>query len=355
MRYSFRTKKARPDTNAVWYLPDKKKDAFDKSIRIIQHQVENHDNTCLFVTGENGEHCGQAAVLCHSIPKKSVLWELRDSKGKVFELGWDLSSWIHMWIQNSQLNLSSPTAFKPRKLPISAASTARFACQEHDQVFKDIDRALHEAPDWKVAVLTAYRTALYVNDRWRKYAVFLSDYARAAVKQYGNSSIVPEWKGIEGRLGPTHSVVNNHMDRLGRLWAKGQGKQTGAEGHSLCFQSKLRFAASVMLGVTGTYVTVCPGKDDSHSMTISYLREDKPAAIRSVKGFERLAKASQVADSHSLEVVRGLLEDGSGSIAVSPRSYAGLTGSERETIQELILESSQARLLQKVLNSRNQP
>ncbi len=338
-----------------WSIDSQRKGKFNENIRQLEREVEGHDNTCMFTVDRNGNYCRQPAIACHSIPRKSVLMKLRDPNGSLLEFQWNMSAWRDVWNRNSSVDLNSPALFNPRKTGISKASVAKFACRKHDGEFNPIDVARCDDLDDQGPFLTAYRIVLFVNDLWRKYGVFLYNRARTTIEEHNNPYIAMKWRQLVNARQTPDRVLRSHTDKLGRIWYSGRGSYNKIEERTLHFRSQLRFAAAVMIGFTSPYVTVYPGENDSHSMTISYHWEDKPSVQKHVDRFEKLTYASLADDKYGVEIVNKIMSDGFGSVVASPRSYVELTDEQRETMQGIVRNLSQADLLDGIFRSRDNP
>ena len=338
-----------------WSLPDQAKGKFNETIRGLERRIEGRENTCMFVIGENGELCGQSAVRWHSIPRASVLARLRDKDATVLEFLWGMTSWRDIWSRSNSVDLESSRGFEPRRTGIYKASVAHFACELHDKTFAPIDVAQHDSLDGQVPFLAAYRTALFVNDRWRKYGVFLYELAKTVVGEQENTQIQKEWRKLVKNQKKANNVLTKQADKLGRIWYSGQSSHRGIETCLLRFRSKLRFAASVMMGTTSPYVTVWPEEGDAHSMIIAYHRSDRSSARRHVKYLKELADTSKKEDGYGVEVIGELLAHGFGSIVASPSSYQSLALEKQDIMRSRIHKLSQADLLQRIFQSRELP
>ena len=342
-----------------FFVSDSKKDRFNKKVRHFQQEAVNHDNTCLFAIDESGTLCGQPAVRCHSIPRASVLTQLRDEvDGKVLDISAGLDLWRHTWNKTSQANpidINSTTTFEPRRCGINDASVGHFACATHDKIFAPIDIEPHNFEGGRTSFLNAYRPFLYVYDLWRKYGVFLHDKIRLTVRERHNKFATLEYaKRCESKKNIDHEL-QNHARKLGNIWCNNDtlwfDEPDLAATQIYNFRSELKFAASLMIGVSGLCVTVCPGQGDLHSMILSYLTEDCAAVNRQIEPLKELAYASQVSDDYGVKMMTELLSIGFGSMAASPLSYTMLNNDKSEAIKQCIYNLSQPHLMHGILQS----
>ena len=64
------------------HVPDRLKSEVKRSVDPVKKE-ERRKGVCLYVTGENGQRCGNPVDNnCHVIPESEVLDELRDQKSK---------------------------------------------------------------------------------------------------------------------------------------------------------------------------------------------------------------------------------------------------------------------------------
>ena len=341
-------------------IPNSHKAPSGKKLRQYEQNIRDHDNTCMFIMDVNGELCGLHSSRRHSIPKKAVLADLKDIKdGKVLEFRWGIGSWRDLWNRSSQTNpvdLYSSETFEPPRVGISDASVGHFACGDHDDSFSPIDVAQHGVMDQTTAVLTAYRTSLYVGDLWRKYQATLHGRPmRELVRSQGGGFAMIKWAELlesSKRLAPK---LESKVGKLGSAWysrEEWENSNTSIMGvHRLCFRSRLRFAASMIFS-EGCFVTVCPSSNDSHTMSISYLAEDESSLREDLERLTRIADATQVCGDYGVEVVNTLLSNGFGSMAASPHSYEELADEERETVQGTIRDSSQSQSLARIFSDK---
>ena len=338
-----------------WSLPNQKREQVNANLRRLERSVTAHDNTCMFVIAKSGERCGLPAVKGHSIPRKPVLTRLGTSSNDLLEFRWGISPWISVFNENSAVDLSSQKAFGPSKVRISEASVGHFACSDHEQKFRPIDVAEFNIYDNRTPILTAYRIALLVNDQWRKYVTFLSPSVQIGLRNSSNYRARIEWYRISEKRRQTSVLLGSHLEKLGKVWHRGAVSYTDAEAHLIEFRSGLRFAAAVMFGPIGLYVTVFPGENDWHSMLVSYHKDDKQAVCEAIESLNNLARVSALDGTYGVEIVEKLLSDGFGSVIASAQSYKGLPERQREALQEVVHKSSQATLVDQLLQSRSQP
>lgn len=341
------------------YVSDDGKDGFNKKVQYFEHIASSHDNTCLFAINEDGALCGEPAVRCHTIPRASVLTSLSDeSDGKVLDIrGW-FDLWRHAWNKSSYtnpMNMRSSEAFEPRRRGIGDASVGRFACKQHDLIFAPIDVSLHSIEDGMSSFLSIYRTALFIQDLWRKYGVFLRNQIGPTVKRSNNKFAVLQYAKLsESAKRNTHELYR-HTRRLGNIWCSRHTLQPDEPANAVTqaydFQSKLKFAASVMVGTDGPYVTVRPGEGDLHRMMLSYLAEDRFAINERIEALRGLADGLRVGNDYGVKMITELLSCGFGSVAASPRSYAMLSEDESDAIRHCIYSQSQPQIVRGIVTS----
>ncbi len=336
-------------------LPNQSKQEANERVRQIERNVAAYDNTCMFVLDETDERCGKPAVKCHSIPRKSVLTRLRNADNYLLEFRWNINSWRDVFNQDGPVDLSSPKAFRPSKVGILEASTGYFACKEHDQKFRPIDVPELDISDNRTPILTAYRIALFVNEQWRKYIRFLGQEVEMRLRNSNNRHARIEWYKLKAKQPSITSMLNGNLEKLGEIWHKGETSYIDVEAHLVQFRSRLRFAATVIVGSVGLYATVFPRANDWHSMLLSHHRDHGQAEYEQIEELNNLAKASVSNDNYGVEMVAQLLSDGFGSVIASDRSYSDLTDGQREDLQELIRKSSQPELLNELFSSSRSP
>ena len=336
---------------STWSVPNTKKGPFNNKIRSLERRVANYDNTCLFVIDANGKRCRLPAANCHSIPRASVLGRLRDNDGTVLDLGWGMRTWRGMLTRYASVDLNSSSQFEPTRTGPSKASIGRFACAMHDKAFSPIDLAQPDQRDSPAMLLMAYRIALFACDAWRKYGVFL--YSEAIKEMNDKPDAYPrkERKEMVRQQNLMNPVLPEQIDKFGKLWHEGRLPESAIQSYVVDFRSKLKFALAVMVGTRGPYVTVTPGEDDAHVMTMTCHRSDKSSARKHVTHLKQLADASRANTDYGVEVVTQLLSRTLGSVVARPHSYEALSDEERVAIQASIHRQSRSDILQQIFSS----
>ncbi len=337
---------------STWSVPNSEKDKFNKKIRRYEREVDNYDNTCLFVTAGAGSRCRQPTVKCHSIPEASVLSQLQDLNGNVLDIGWGMIEWRNVLTGNTSVNLASSELFRPRRISISVASTAPFACNAHDQTFSVIDQANPNLSDWRVPLLMAYRIALFANDRWRKYGHFLYKQAEMLTKAHRNPYAQAELKRLMAQRNLLSPQMVQQVEGLGELWCKASASLSDMDVVSLPFKSNLKFAAALMIDSGTSYITISPRGNTTHVATIVYRRKDKRHVADYVKQLKTLSGLSRMTADSGVGFVTKLISDGFGSMVASPYSYESLTNEERDAIKISIHKLSRPEILEQMWSRR---
>ncbi len=314
---------------------------------------ERGRGVCLYVTGENGQRCGNPVDNnCHVIPESEVLNELKDRKSnKVMELQWGVARWAHYYVTSSATNpitSSNLDVFKPQLVVTKDACVGRFACKctkpDHDNEFSPIDVKEPNFNDPRVPVLSMYRATLYESDLCRLGKRLAEQYKQTALRR-----IPVEWNRLNAPLQSRTQWSKATSKRLGKIWHRwktyGKLDADAVSVRVLNFRSSLKFAACVFNYEKYVTVTVSPLGGDRHKMAVLHLSDDTDAVTEATERLSRLAIDSENSTNYGVEVLKDLMTYGAGSVAASPESYHGLPDEERRTINKIVADASGAGIL----------
>ena len=338
------------------HIPDRLKSEVKRSVNPIKTE-ERGQGVCLYVTGENGERCGNPVDnRCHVIPDSKVLDELRGRKSKkVFELQWGVARWTHYYATRSATNPITPInldAFEPLSVAPADACFGRFACKcthpDHDNEFSPIDVEVPDFEDPRVPILSMYRAALYEADLCR-LGRRLAEQHRQEALRHPRKEVVLWWNKLWASLQSRSQWSEAASERLGKIWyrwkAHGKLDADAVSVRVLDFRSSLKFAACVFSYAKYVIVTVSPLGGDRHKMGVLHLSDDTDAVTEATERLSRLACDSENSTNYGVNVLGDLMTYGAGSVAASPESYHGLPVEERRTINQIVAHASGAGIL----------
>ena len=338
------------------HVPDRLKSEVNRSVNPVKTE-ERGKGVCLYVTGENGQRCGNPVDnKCHVIPESEVLDELKDRKSdKVFELRWGAARWEHYYARSSATNPITPSnldAFKPQLVGPKDACFGRFACKcthpDHDNDFSPIDVRELDFGNPRVPVLSMYRAALYEADLCRLGKRLAEQHNQKALRHH-QIEVRVYWNRLRASLQSRTQRSEATSERLGKIWYrwKTQGKldADAVSVRELNFRSSLKFAACVFSYDEYVSVTVSPLGGDLHKMGVLHLSDDNEAATEAIERLSRLACDSENSTNYGVDVLKDLMTYGAGSVAASPESYHGLPVEERRTINKIVADASGAGIL----------
>ena len=338
------------------HVPDRLKSEVKRSVNPVKTE-EQAKGVCLYVTGENGQRCGNPVDnKCHVVPDSKVLDELKDRKSaKVFELRWGAARWEHYYARSSATNpitSSNLDAFEPQLVGPKDACFGRFACKctqpDHDNEFSPIDVKELDFNDPRVPVLSMYRAALYEVDLCRLGKRLAEQHSRNALR-HPRQEVRVWWNKLRASLQSRTQWSEATSERLGKIWYrwKTQGKldADAVSVRELSFRSSLKFAACVFSYDKYVCVSVFPLGGDRHKMGVLHLSDDTEAATEAIERLSRLAHDSEISTNYGVSVLKDLMAYGAGSVAASPESYHGLPVEEQRTINEIVADASGAGIL----------
>ena len=318
---------------------------------------ERGKGICLYVTGENGQRCGNPVNNNrHVIPESEVLNELKDRKSKkVLELRWSAARWEHYYVTSSATNpitSGNLDAFEPQSVVTGNACVGRFACkctdQDHDNQFSPIDVKELDFDDPRVPVLSMYRAALYEADLSRLGKRLAEQHKQEALR-HPRIEVRVWWIRLWASLQSRTQWSEATSERLGKIWHRWKThEKLDADAVSvrvLTFRSSLKFAACVFNYENYVIVTVSPLSGDRHKMGVLHLSDDTKAVTEATERLSRLAYESENSPNYGVNVLKDLMTHGAGSVAALPESYHGLPVEERQTINEIVADASGAGIL----------
>ena len=328
------------------WIPNSRKGEVGKRLEDIK-RVEDSKGRCLFVIDEKGRACGKPVYNnCHVIPKSSVLEQLKeDSSGKVFELRWGVNKLEHYFISSNEANpidLNAPDTFEPQLVGTGDACVRWFACKPHDDEFGLTDAREPDFSDPTTRFLGAYRAALYAADLSRLGTSLFRRWDKEILRsQYKQLRV--QW--IENRETLTMGIprAKSIATRLGKIWyaykTRGEFDPDIVSGQLLSFRSRLKFAACLFYG-KGIAAIVFPVGEDRHKMGVLHLAEDSDSVKEDKERLTQMSDVSEHSSNYGVDVVEGLMTNGSGIVAASPESYRGLPDGERRTVKRLVARNS---------------
>lgn len=328
-------------------LKERKRKA-NKSLAQFEKVLANYIGRCLFVTDDNGAYCDKpVSNNCHTVSKSLVLDGLKDDKTqKVLQLQWNVSQRRRLVFSNNSLeeyirNLKDLATFDLSEKTTREACVGRFACESHDNEFQPIDVAEPNFDDPEFRFLAAYRSVLFQVDLGRKGREFHQE-ASWMMRNSGRDLYI-RWLKIREELESMLREAESTMAFLGKQWyAK---KTSGIFDPDIVSAQVLEFRSRLRLAGCGsyktTYVTIFPAQGDCHKMGVLYLTKDSDLAGEALERLAGVARASEESDDYGVIVTAELMKNGSGTFAVSPRSYEELDEPDRSTIQNLVKEQSQ--------------
>ena len=339
------------------HVPDRLKSEVKTNVEPIRAE-ERGEGVCLFVTGENGQRCGNpVSNNCHVIPESEVLNELRDREtDKVLELRWGAARWEHYYATSSTTSPIAPAnwdAFNPQPVAPRHACVGRFACKcaqaDHDNEFSPIDARELDFNDPEVLILSAYRAALYEADLCRLGKRLAPQHHRLAM-QHHRLEVRVGWLKLLKSLQRRAEWSEGASERLGSIWydrkTRGKLDADAVSVRELNFRSSLKFAACVFGYDECVIVTVFPLGGERHKMGVLNLPDDAEVAAESIDRLNRLADESENATDYGVNVLEDLMKHGAGSVAASPESYRCLLSEEQQTINGIVANASGAWILE---------
>ena len=313
--------------------------------------------SCLYVTGENGQRCGNPVDNnCHVIPESEVLDELKDRKSnKVLELRWGAARWEHYYARSSATNPITPSdldAFEPQLVVPKHACVGRFACKctqpDHDDQFSLIDVKELDFNDPRVPVLSMYRAALYEADLCR-LGKRLAEQHRQEALRHPRKEVQVWWNRLWASLQSRTQWSEATSERLGKIWHRwktyGKLDADAVSVRVLDFRSSLKFAACVFNYGGYVIVTVSPLGGDRHKMAVLHLSDDTQAVTEATDRLSRLACDSESSANCGVDVLEDLMTYGAGSVAASPESYHELPVEEQRKVNQIVADASGAGIL----------
>ena len=327
------------------WIPKDRKGEVGKRLEGVK-AIERRKGRCLFVIDEKGQPCGNpVGNNCHVIPNSSVLELLKEeSSGKVMELRWGVNKFEHLFVSSSEanpINLDDHAEFEPQLVGTRDACVRWFACKPHDDEFRPIDVGEPDFDDPDVRFLAAYRMALYGADLSRLGAGLVQRWDQKLMR--GPIQIRSQWIPIRTTLKTGIPKSRSNATRLGKIWYAWKANRDFdpdiVSGHLLSFRSRLKFAACVFSG-KGIVVIVFPVGEDLHKMGVLHLAEDSDSVNDDKERLIQMSNGSLERCNYGVDVVQGLMANGSGVVAASPESYRRLPDGQRLTIQRLVANSS---------------
>ena len=338
------------------HVPDRLKSEVKRSVEPVKKE-ERGKGVCLYVTGENGQRCGNPVDNNgHVIPESSVLDELKDPRSeKVLELRWGVARWEHYYVTSSATNPitpNDPDEFEPQSVVTGNACVGRFACKcknaDHDGEFSLTDVKHLDFNDPRVPVLSMYRACLYEADLCRLGKRLMEQHKQEALRHPRNEVRV-WWNKLRASLQGRMQWSEATSERLGKIWYRrdthGKLDADAVSVRVLNFRSSLKFAACVFSYGKYIIVTVSPLGGDRHKMGVLHLSDDTDAVTEATERLSRLACDSENSTNYGVDVLKDLMTYGAGSVAASPESYHGLPVEERRTINQIVADASGAGII----------
>ena len=327
-------------------IPKRRKQTGNKQFSKLQKDIADYEGRCLFATDDNGAYCDKpVSNNCHIVSKSLVLDGLKDDKtNKVRELQWDVSQSRRLAFSKTSReeyirSLKDPATFYPSEKTTGKACVGRFACASHDNEFQPIDVAEPAFDDPEFRFLAAYRSALFQVDLGHKGRDFHQNWNQMIMRTSGPPQR-SRWRGLLEKLESRLRKAESTMALLGEHWyarkASGTFNPNIVSAQVLEFRSKLKLAGCVSYKATA--VTVFPAQGDCHKMGVLYLTSESDLAGEALERLAEVARVSEESDNYGVTVTRELMKNGSGALAVSPKSYEGLDYRDRSTIRNLVKE-----------------
>ena len=327
--------------------PKENRQTANKLLRDFEKALGGYKGTCLFVTGESGTYCGQPVTNnCHIVSESAVLHGLRGNKSKkVLELQWGVRQWRELLFRDDrEQRMRDTTTFTPPERATHDACVSWFACQQHahDNEFQPIDVAELDFEDPAVRFLAGYRMSLYLADQYRQASKLIQQWDRIAMRS-SNRHGRTLWVRKKNEVKEERQKAAQIVALLGNNW---YARKTGGtidlavlSARVLTFRSQLRLAGGVSYG-KATAVSVFAIQGDRLEMAVFYLTSESGLAKEDIKRLAKVSRASEQLDDYSVTVIRELMSNGWGSLALSPESYEELSDGERSIIQTLVARHS---------------
>ncbi len=338
------------------HIPDRLKSEVKRSVDPVKKE-ERAKGVCLYVTGENGERCGNpVGNNCHVIPESEVLDDLKDEKSKkVLELRWGTARWEHYYVTSSATNPikpSNPDGLEPQLVVPKHACVGRFACKctqpDHDDQFSPIDVKELDFNDPRVPILSMYRACLYEADLCR-LGKRLSEQHKQEALRHPRKEVQVWWNRLWASLQSRTQWSEATSERLGKIWHRwktyGKLDVDAVSVRPLEFRSSLKFAACVFNYEKCIIVTVFPLGGDRHKMGILHLSDDTKVATEATERLSRLGRDSVNSTNPGVDMLKDLMANGAGSVAASPESYHELPVEEQRTVNQIVADASGAGIL----------
>ena len=335
------------------HIPDRLKSEVKRSVDPVKRE-ERGKGVCLYVTGENGQRCGNPVDNNgHVIPESSVLDELKDPRSeKVLELRWGVARWEHYYVTSSATNPitpNDPDEFEPQSVVTGNACVGRFACKcknaDHDGEFSLIDVKHLDFNDPRVPVLSMYRASLYEADLCGLGKRLMEQHKKKALRHH-QIGVRAWWNKLSASLQSRRQSSEATSERLGKIWNRwktyGKLDADAVSVRVLNFRSSLKFAACVFSYGKRAIVTVSPLGGDRHRMGVLHLSDDTKAVTEATERLSRLARDSENSANYGVDVLNDLMTYGAGSVAASPESYHGLPVEERRIVNQIVADDSGA-------------
>ena len=315
----------------------------------LEKDIADYKGRCLFVADDNGAYCDEpVSNNCHIVSESAVLDGLKDDKTKkVLQLQWGVSQWRRLAFSSDSRkeyleSLQDPTTFDPSIGTTHNACVGWFACKPHDNEFQLIDVPEPNFDKPMIRFLAAYRSVLFEGGQGHQGQILHQKWDQRAIRNSGRGLRI-RWLGTLEKLKSRLRKAESTMALLGRQWyarnTPGTFDPNIVSAQVLEFRSQLRLAGCVSYG-KATAITVFPIQGDCHKMGVLYLTGESDLAGEALERLAEVARASEESDNYGVTVTRELMKNGSGALAVSPKSYEGLDDRDRSTIRSLVKEHS---------------
>ena len=330
-----------------YYIRNEFKTYVHEELEKVNAVMDRGDSVCLVFDTVTKKICGLPSNdrRSHLIPNAPVLSQLAGSSRKVIELNWNVSGWKQIFQRGSKdepVRLLDPSQFEPQntalEVSINDATTGHFACNKHDHsVFDLADTSTIDIGNKKQQFLFVYRVVLYVYIQIQRS---LAPFSELRIRQLlRNSDKSIRMYAFRLQYTAKNILTNDTILSIGSMLEQDHS-QLPISIHRYDFRSSIRFAAATMLDIKKA-LFVFPSADDCHSMFIIQLDETSRSKFE-----------PDTTDNSDLRVLRQIMKDSYGSVVISPDSYVDSTPAEKNAIQQILLESSNAEFLQQIFDAK---